>query len=170
MLRVGRVDQRGGIGRRLEHDDVAGVADEERHAAELLGAPEHRADVAAQPDAGVDESLEILRPIVPERRAHHAFLDRHVHEQRVDPRIRRTPGALDDAGDFHVVAVVAAAQHRAEGDRLGARQRRLTETADDLRHDVRREAAALGAALDLDEIAALQLAPGRQSPRPRSAA
>ena len=62
--------------------------------------------------------------------------------KRADPRIGGTPGALHDAGDFDVVAVVAAAQHRAEGDRLGARQRRLTETADDLRVDVRREAAA----------------------------
>ena len=81
MLRVGRVTSANGIGRRLEHDDVAGVADEERHAAQLLGAPEQRADVAAQPDAGVDEALEVLRPEIPERRAHDAFLDGDVHEQ-----------------------------------------------------------------------------------------
>ena len=82
------------------------------------------------------------RPEIPEGRAHDAFLDGHVHEQRADLRIRGTPGPLHDAGDFDVVAVVPAAQHRAEGDRLGAGQRRLPETAHDLRVDVRSKPAA----------------------------
>ena len=63
----------------------------------------------------------------------------------------RTPGALDDAGDFHVVAVVAAAQHRAERDRLGPGQRRLSEPPHDRRLEVRREPAADGPAFDFDE-------------------
>ena len=158
-------DQRGGIGRRLEHDDVAGVADEQRHSTKLLGAAEQRADVAAQPDAGVDEPIEVLCAEVPERGAHDPFLDGHVHEERTDPRIGRTPGALHDAGDLHVVAVVPAAQHRAEGDRLGAGQRRLGQSADDSGNDVRGKPAAHRAALDFNEVAALQLAPRRSRVR-----
>ena len=124
MLPAVRVTSVNGIGRRFEHDDVAGVADEQRHAAELLGPAEERADIAPQPDPGVDEAFEVVCiPKSQNVRAHHAFLDRDVHEQRVNLGIRRTPGALDDAGDFHVVAVVAAAQHRAERDGLGLRQR-----------------------------------------------
>ena len=72
----------------------------------------------------------------------------------------RTPGPLHDAGDLDVVAVVAAAEHRAEGDRLGAGQRRLPQTAHDLRVDVWSKPAAYRPALDFDEVAAPQLAPG----------
>ena len=88
MLRVGPGRQRERDRAAARARDVAGAADEERHAAQLLGAAEQRADVAAQPDPRVDEALEVRTLEVPERRAHHAFLDRDVHEQRVDPRIR----------------------------------------------------------------------------------
>ncbi len=64
-----------------------GASGEERHAAQLLGLTEDRADVAAEPDAGVDETGRVLGRVVPERRADDAAFDRDAR--------RRADGAAD---------------------------------------------------------------------------
>ena len=87
--------QRERIGRRLEHDNIARSPHEERHAAQLLAAPEERADVAAQLHARVDEARKVVRRVVPERRADHAVLESR-RRQRASalvnpPRATRAP-------------------------------------------------------------------------------
>ena len=66
-LPAGPGGERERIGRRLQHDHVADAPRKQRDAPELLGLPEDRADVAAQPHAGVDEPGQVLGRIVPER-------------------------------------------------------------------------------------------------------
>src|SRR6185436_6052826 len=48
------------IGGRFEHVDLARAADEERDAAQLFGAAEERAKIAAQAHARVDQRLDVL--------------------------------------------------------------------------------------------------------------
>ena len=74
--------QRERIRRRLEHDDIARSPHEERHAAQLLAAPEERPDIAAQLHARVDEAGKVFRRVVPERRADDALLECDIGKER----------------------------------------------------------------------------------------
>ena len=149
-----------GSGGGLEDLDVARAADKQRHAAQLFGATEKRPDIAAQPDAGVDEALQVCGRMVPKGDAQHTFLERDVGKERPHPRIRGLPGPQDDTVDFYEIAVVPAGQHRRKRDPLRDGQFALTQAPDGGGHDVRRETTPDGLSLEFDEIAAAQIAPG----------
>ena len=161
---VDALDRSGGhrerIGRGLQDFDVARAADKERHAAQLFGGTEKRPDIAAQPDTGVDEALQVCRRMVPEGDAQHTFLERDVGEERPHLRIRRLPCPQDDTVDLNEIAVVPTGQHRRKRDALRDGQFALAQAPDGGGHDVRRETTADGLPLELDEIALPQIPPG----------
>ena len=162
MCAAGSGGERERIGRRFQHDHVPDASGKQRHAAELLGLTEDRPGVPAEPHAGVDEPGQILGRVVPERRADDAVFGRDLGEH--DPRgarIRRPPGALDDADNLDVVAVVAAGEHRGDGDAPGARAApRGRSSAPSRASTFGAKPAADGASFNLDEIARLQIGPG----------
>ena len=75
MFRIGRVGSENGSGGGSRTVMSLDPPDEQRHAAQLLGPAEERADVAAQLHACVDQAVQVLSGVIPERRAHDAVFD-----------------------------------------------------------------------------------------------
>ena len=128
---------------------------EERDPAHLPRLVEQRAGVAAKPDAGVDESGQIMGGEIPEPGAHRTAFHRDIDEECLSGL--GDPGPLANADHLDVFTIEDAAQQRRVWHPFRWRKYRSADPAHRVGNDIGSKSLSRRVAFDFDNVAGVQL-------------